>query len=123
MTLADRIVVMRDGRILQVGAPMELYKAGRHLHRALHRLADHEHPAGLDRGRGRHADADPNLRVLADDETADLVLAGTAAVIEPLGSETFVHVEHGGGLILASARPNRRLRSAKACASAPPSRR
>ena len=26
MTLADRIVVMRDGRILQVGTPMELYE-------------------------------------------------------------------------------------------------
>ncbi len=26
MTLADRIVVMRDGHILQVGAPMELYE-------------------------------------------------------------------------------------------------
>jgi multiple sugar transport system ATP-binding protein len=26
MTLADRIVVMRDGGILQVGAPMELYE-------------------------------------------------------------------------------------------------
>ena len=25
MTLADRIVVLRDGRIEQVGAPMELY--------------------------------------------------------------------------------------------------
>jgi multiple sugar transport system ATP-binding protein len=129
MTLADRIVVMRDGRILQVGAPMELYEKPVDVFTARFigsptmnilpgrittlagtpMLAMGDTPVPLPAG---HASLPSeilvgvrpqNLRVLADDESADLVLQGTAAVIEPLGSETFVHVEHGGGLILAAA--------------------
>ena len=46
MTMADRIVVMRDGRILQVGTPIgALRAAGRRLHRPLHRQPVDEHPA------------------------------------------------------------------------------
>ena len=45
MTLADRIVVLRAGRIEQVGTPMELYNSpGKPLRRRLHRLAAHEFP-------------------------------------------------------------------------------
>ena len=43
------------------------------------------------------------LRVLDQGEAADLILSGTVAVVEPLGPETFVHVEAAGGLLLASA--------------------
>jgi multiple sugar transport system ATP-binding protein len=129
MTLADRIVVMRDGRILQVGAPMELYEKPVDVFTARFIgsptmnilpgwIAVEDGTPMLTLGETHVALAagsaalptdvlvgvrPQNLRVLADDETADLVLAGTAAVIEPLGSETFVHVEHGGGLILAAA--------------------
>ena len=40
MTLADRIVVLRDGRVEQIGAPMELYETpGEPVRRRLHRLA------------------------------------------------------------------------------------
>ena len=50
MTLADRIVVLKDGRIEQVGAPMELYQHPDNLFVAqLHRLAGDEHRAGDDR--------------------------------------------------------------------------
>jgi len=129
MTLADRIVVMRDGRILQVGAPMELYEKPADVFTArfigsptMNVLA----------GKTNAADGKPalelagnaialpprssplptdvlvgvrpqQLRVLAPGENADLVLTGKVAVVEPLGSESFVHVEHGDGLILASA--------------------
>jgi multiple sugar transport system ATP-binding protein len=129
MTLADRIVVMRDGRILQVGAPMDLYEKPVDVFTARFIgsptmnilpgwIAVEDGTPMLTLGETHVALAagsaalptdvlvgvrPQNLRVLADDETADLVLAGTAAVIEPLGSETFVHVEHGGGLILAAA--------------------
>ncbi len=128
MTLADRIVVMRDGRILQVGAPMELYEKPADVFTARFigsptmnilparattagatTLALGEQPLTLPSAMGT-VPADllvgvrpQQLRVLATGETSDLVLSGKAAVIEPLGSETFVHVEHGGGLILASA--------------------
>uniref|UniRef100_A0A9E7ZHB5 Sn-glycerol-3-phosphate ABC transporter ATP-binding protein UgpC n=1 Tax=Bosea sp. NBC_00436 TaxID=2969620 RepID=A0A9E7ZHB5_9HYPH len=129
MTLADRIVVMRDGRILQVGAPMELYEKPADVFTArfigsptMNILPAKTIPAD---GKQKlelagNAIALPSrptplpaevlvgvrpqeLRVLAPGETADLVLTGTVAVVEPLGSETFVHVEHGDGLILASA--------------------
>ncbi|CAN7437924.1 sn-glycerol-3-phosphate ABC transporter ATP-binding protein UgpC [Bosea sp. LjRoot9] len=129
MTLADRIVVMRDGRILQVGAPMELYEKPADVFTArfigsptmnvlpgcvttqagIATLTLGEKPVALP-GSPEGIPADvlvgvrpQQLRVLAGDEPADLVLTGTVAVIEPLGSETFVHVEFGSGLILASA--------------------
>ena len=47
MTLADRIVVLRAGRIEQVGTPLELYnQPAQPLRRRLHRLAAHEPAAG-----------------------------------------------------------------------------
>jgi multiple sugar transport system ATP-binding protein len=129
MTLADRIVVMRDGRILQVGAPMELYekpadvftarfigsptmnilpgKATTADGQATLALADNTialppRPASIPAG-VLVGVRPQELRVLAPSESADLVLTGKVAVVEPLGSETFVHVEHGDGLILGSA--------------------
>ena len=45
MTLADRIVVMRDGRVEQVGAPMDLYERRRTFRRRFHRLPEDELPA------------------------------------------------------------------------------
>ena len=46
MTMADKIVVMRDGRIEQTGSPLELYdRPANHVRRRLHRLAGDELPA------------------------------------------------------------------------------
>ncbi len=46
MTMADQIVVLRAGRIEQVGTPLDLYnRAGQPLRRRLHRLAADELPA------------------------------------------------------------------------------
>ena len=43
MTLGDRVVVMKDGVVQQVGEPLELYKQpGQPLRRGLHRLAGDE---------------------------------------------------------------------------------
>ena len=40
MTMADRIVVLNEGIVEQVGAPLEVYdRAPQHLRRELHRLA------------------------------------------------------------------------------------
>jgi len=127
MTLADRIVVMRDGHILQVGAPMELYEQPADVFTARFigsptmnilpgkAMASADGASTLEVGEATLAwpAALPtgvlvgvrpqNLRVLEPGETAELVLSGTVAVVEPLGPETFVHVEGGGGLLLASA--------------------
>ena len=44
MTMADKIVVMRDGIVEQTGAPLELYdRPVEHVRRRLHRLAGDEH--------------------------------------------------------------------------------
>ncbi|MEI5667303.1 sn-glycerol-3-phosphate ABC transporter ATP-binding protein UgpC [Bosea sp. CCNWLW174] len=122
MTLADRIVVMRDGHILQVGAPMELYEkpADVFTARFIGSPTMNIMPAKATEGTlqlGETPMAWPaalpadvlvgvrpqELRVLGEGEAADLTLAGTVAVVEPLGPETFVHVEAEGSLLLASA--------------------
>ena len=129
MTLADRIAVMRDGRILQVGSPMELYEkpADVFTARFIGSPAMNILPGRVDSLAGtatlmlgEHAIVLPShtgtipadvlvgvrpqqLRVLAPDESTELQLTGTAAVIEPLGPETFVHVEMGDNLLLATA--------------------
>ena len=47
MTMADRIVVMHDGRIEQIGEPLELYDhPGQPVRRAVHRLAGDERGQG-----------------------------------------------------------------------------
>ena len=47
MTMADKIVVLRAGRVEQVGPPLELYnRPGEPVRRRLHRLAADEFPAG-----------------------------------------------------------------------------
>ena len=47
MTMADKIVVMHDGSVEQIGAPLELYdRPGQPVRRRLHRLAGDELPQG-----------------------------------------------------------------------------
>ncbi|MCP4562343.1 MAG: sn-glycerol-3-phosphate ABC transporter ATP-binding protein UgpC [Bosea sp.] len=122
MTLADRIVVMRDGHILQVGAPMELYEKPADVFTARFIGSPTMNIVPAKAGQGSlqlggkplpwsvalPADVlvgvrPQELRVLEQDEVADLILSGTVAVVEPLGPETFVHVETVDGLLLASA--------------------
>jgi multiple sugar transport system ATP-binding protein len=125
MTMADRIVVMREGRILQIGEPMQLYENPADVFTARFigsptmnilpaDLRDGavwlgEQQVGIKRdrplapGRAWLGVRPQELRVLQPDELADLVLTGLVAVVEPLGPETFVHVEIGDHLVLASA--------------------
>lgn len=133
MTMADRIVVMRDGRILQVGTPMELYDNPADVFTARFigsptmnllpaRLADRgsSHVASLDKLDGAVAVASSQIasasgaEVLVGVRPHDLVigaspgnggltLAGSVSVVEPLGSETLVHLDLGGISVIASA--------------------
>ena len=53
MTMGDRIVVMKDGVIQQVGTPTSIYeRPSNRVRRELHRLAADELPAGDDRDGG-----------------------------------------------------------------------
>jgi multiple sugar transport system ATP-binding protein len=133
MTMADRIVVMKEGRILQVGKPMEVYERPADVFTAKFigsptmnvlsgRLASGTDRTSVDLGLGSPiilprapgtmssgneifiGVRPQDLTVLRDDEaSADVVLQGRVSVVEPLGSEAFVHVEAGDRLILASA--------------------
>jgi multiple sugar transport system ATP-binding protein len=129
MTMADRIVVMRDGRILQVGSPLELYEkpvdvfTARFIGSPTMNLL----PASLKENRAdllvggsvkvaslpasspeiligvRPQDLTPGTS-----GTPGLSVSGTVVVVETLGSETFVHVESGSQTVIGSA-PGRQI--------------
>jgi multiple sugar transport system ATP-binding protein len=129
MTMADRIVVMKDGRILQIGAPMDLYDrpvdvfTARFIGSPTMNLL----PAKLQDGGVALADgavvrpaldlaaasaADvllgvrPHDLVLTASPAADaLAVTGSVAVVETLGTETLVHVEAAGRSVIGSAPP------------------
>jgi multiple sugar transport system ATP-binding protein len=133
MTMADRIVVMKEGRILQVGKPMEVYERPADVFTARFigsptmnvlagRLASSGAGAAVDLGFGSPivlarapggvAPGEDilvglrpqDLKVVGDAGSgSDVLLEGRVSVVEPLGSEAFVHVEAGDQLVLASA--------------------
>ena len=121
MTMADKIVVMQDGHIEQVGAPLELFdrpanlfvagfigspamnmlkgkvqarrKAGRRGRRR--RAAVRRQPAGLRRPGGDLRRAARASRIAADGFPARI------SVVEPTGSETLVFLRFGESEIVA----------------------
>jgi len=54
MTMADRIIVLHDGMIEQIGSPLELYGRPATCSSLGHRFARHEHAEGQ-AGSGRNA--------------------------------------------------------------------
>ena len=128
MTMADRIVVMNDGRILQAGQPTELYERPDDVFTARFigsptmnimgaRLGADRQPAfslpGVNLAgaapRGGSGDTvlvgvrPQDLRLVSDGEPpAHLSVEGNVSVVEPLGAETFVHIEVGTETIIAT---------------------
>jgi multiple sugar transport system ATP-binding protein len=128
MTLADRIVVMRDGRIEQVGTPLEIYHepvnqfvATFFGSPAMNLIAGH-----VRRGPGGQAfvfdgsaiplegmadvpDGPATLGVRPESVRVDGVVEGRPArvtLVEPLGKETLVYLNHGPErLLIAIAGP------------------
>ena len=124
--MADRIVVMRDGRILQVGTPSEIYErpADVFTARFIGSPAMNMLPAVLsDRGieiagvaapisaadlAGRRGPIQVGVRAHdlltgAALEPGRLILSGTVNAVEPLGAETLVHVAIGDREVTATA--------------------
>ncbi|WP_262297881.1 ABC transporter ATP-binding protein [Microvirga sesbaniae] len=124
MTMADRIVVMRDGRILQVGSPLELYEkpvdvfTARFIGSPTMNLI----PASLKEGRAdlsiggsvkvpSLSPSTPDILVgirpqdftPAEAGSSGMSASGTVVVVETLGSETLVHIESGDQTIVGSA--------------------
>lgn len=111
--MADRIVVMKDGHILQAGAPMELYEnpvdvfTARFIGSPSMNILP-----GRESGAGFVADPAGGLQLgmrshdlLVGQEVADPVmeLAGTVVAVEPLGPETLVHFDHAGETVIGTA--------------------
>ncbi|MDZ4804238.1 MAG: sn-glycerol-3-phosphate ABC transporter ATP-binding protein UgpC [Candidatus Eisenbacteria bacterium] len=129
MTMADRIVVMRAGRIEQFDAPLQLYHrpvnrfvAGFIGSPAMNFLKGHLEPGGLAFQSGDLRIALPaahsasllplvgkelELGIRPEDllptkpADASANLSATVKLVEPMGSETFVHLVSGSNALLA----------------------
>jgi multiple sugar transport system ATP-binding protein len=102
MTLAHRIVVLRAGRIEQVGTPLELYNtpANRFVAGFIGAPRMNFLPASIFPSvKGAEVGLRPqHMRRAAAGETG---VTATVAMVEALGSETVVHADAGGHRILA----------------------
>ncbi len=128
MTLADRIVVMRDGRIEQVGTPMEIYYepvnqfvasffgspamnliAGEVRGESSGRVFAFDGSSIPLEGVGPVPDGPASLGVRPESVRVDGVVGGYPArvtLMEPLGKETLVYLNYGGErLLIAVASP------------------
>ena len=121
MTLADRIVIMRDGRILQVGSPAEVYHnpANTFVARFIGAPSMNMLPGKVAGSAVRLVSGSPvrldnplpeGMSVIVGVRPDDLhpsdkdpLLQGTVTVHEPLGPETLIHVDSAEGQIIAKA--------------------
>ncbi|MGP4802237.1 ABC transporter ATP-binding protein [Agrobacterium cavarae] len=115
MTMADRIVVMKDGHILQVGTPTELYESPVDVFTA--RFIGSP-SMNLLRGTRTATSAVPSatgellIGVRPHDllvgesmsDTGSFALEGILTAVEPLGPETLVHLDTDNGSVIATAR-------------------
>ncbi len=93
MTLADRIVIMKDGAIEQIGRPMDIYNNPKSLFVAsfignppMNLLKNHPRYPGITIG------IRPEHLTLTVSEGA-VAFSGTVELVEPLGGETLVHIK------------------------------
>lgn len=115
MTMADRIVVMRDGNILQTGTPTELYENPTDIFTARF-IGSPSMNLIPGRKNGKSVELTPDgdvqvgirphdLVVLTHDDASHsgLELTGTVIAVEPLGPETLVHLDVHGISVIATA--------------------
>lgn len=120
MTMADRIVIMKDGHIQQVGTPAEVFHRPANVFVAQFigapsmNMLDAIWRGGRLRVAGQALAADLNLSegssltvgIRPDDlvvSDAQGLFEGVVNVLEPLGSETLVYVDIGGREVIAKA--------------------
>jgi multiple sugar transport system ATP-binding protein len=106
MTLADRIVIMRDGVILQVGTPTEVYEApvdvftARFIGSPAMNLLPGSAAGQSD---GMLVGIRPHDLIVGAATDGGLTLAGEVTAVEPLGAETLVHLDIAGTDVVATA--------------------
>ncbi len=111
MTMADRIVVMKDGHILQAGTPMDIYENPADIFTArfigspsMNLLPGTAAADGLRIGQGGpHLIGVRPHDLVIGDGTGILSLSGTVTAVEPLGAETLVHFDLAGSSVIATA--------------------
>lgn len=121
--MADKIVVMRDGQILQVGSPTDLYEnpvdifTARFIGSPSMNMLDGNLSGGalaidsvavsgltLPAQEGKVIiGLRPHDLLVGEATGAGLQASGTVEAVEPLGSETLVHVQIGQALVTATA--------------------
>ena len=118
MTLADKIVVLRDGRVEQVGSPIELYETPQNRFVAqfigspkmnFFNLSDLTSSAKKHLGKKASDDAFIGIRPehLVESTKAAAVVQGTLELVENLGEYALVHLmtETGEAFIAKTERP------------------
>lgn len=120
MTMADRIVIMKDGHIQQVGTPDEVYHTPTNMFVAqfigapsMNMIPGKAGPDGIALDTGGHfpcAKVQPGQELVLGVRPDDLslvggtpVLQGTVALREPLGHETLIYLQTKAGEIIAKA--------------------
>ncbi|MGR9172664.1 ABC transporter ATP-binding protein [Rhizobium sp. KDH_Rht_773_N] len=111
MTMADRIVVMKDGHILQAGTPMDIYENPADVFTArfigspsMNLLPGTAAADGIRIGQGGpHLVGIRPHDLVIGEGTGVLSLSGTVTAVEPLGAETLVHFDVAGTSVIATA--------------------
>ncbi len=121
MTMADRIVIMKDGVIQQIGTPSEVYHnpantfvasfiGAPSMNMLTAEVTESDIRLGPEGVVARPESTKPGQTVTVgvrpDDLTVgdgNLIFAGQVTVLEPLGSETLVYVAHGEQEVIAKA--------------------
>jgi multiple sugar transport system ATP-binding protein len=116
MTLADRVVVLRDGMIEQVGSPLELYDhpANQFVAQFIGTPQMNVLPAAalpeLTRIAGARLPADGSVGVRPEYVRIVPVgrgIAGKVELVESLGSDTLIHTRVGANIALVSRQSDR----------------
>lgn len=102
MTLADRVVVLRDGMIEQVGTPLELYDspANRFVAQFIGMPQMNVLPANMFSNAGNAYEIGVRPEHLSIVPAGVGQLRGTVELIEALGNETLIHVNLGSAIIV-----------------------
>ncbi|MBW7921098.1 MAG: sn-glycerol-3-phosphate ABC transporter ATP-binding protein UgpC [Rubellimicrobium sp.] len=129
MTMADRIVVMKDGRILQAATPMEIYDHPGDVFTARFIGTPSMNILAAQAEGGAYVPAQGAGRVLAGVRPHDLIvggdgtglrLEGQVTAMEPLGPETLVHFMAGPVPVTASAGAHDRFEAGQTVRAAAP---
>ncbi|MEM6622070.1 MAG: ABC transporter ATP-binding protein [Pseudomonadota bacterium] len=95
MTMADKIVVLRAGRIEQIGSPLDLYRAPENLFVAGFIGSPRMNLIAGEEASKRHAHT-IGVRPEHFSVSQDGTWSGVVGVAEHLGSDTYLHIHHTG---------------------------